>query len=125
MLKKEFVPYEQALALKELGFDEPCFATYQKGLKGPIMWDYWSIELMNSTNEEDEVECTAPTFSQAFRWFRDKYQIDSWIYPNLNGLYSVSIVRRGVGLGNVSQYQTYPEAELGCLIKLIEIVKNK
>ena len=25
-MDKEFVPYEQALALKELGFDEPCLA---------------------------------------------------------------------------------------------------
>lgn len=25
-MEKEFVPYEQALALKELGFDEPCLA---------------------------------------------------------------------------------------------------
>ena len=23
-MEKEFIPYEQALALKELGFDEPC-----------------------------------------------------------------------------------------------------
>ena len=25
-MEKEFVTYEQALTLKELGFDEPCFA---------------------------------------------------------------------------------------------------
>jgi hypothetical protein len=43
----------------------------------------------------------------------------------LNGLYSVSIVRRGVGLGKVSEYQTYPEAEFECLIKLVEITKTK
>jgi hypothetical protein len=24
----EFIPYEQALELKELGFDEPCLAYY-------------------------------------------------------------------------------------------------
>jgi hypothetical protein len=27
-MEKEFIPYEQALALKELGFDEPCFAWF-------------------------------------------------------------------------------------------------
>ncbi len=27
-MNKEFIPYEQALALKELGFDEPCFGYY-------------------------------------------------------------------------------------------------
>jgi hypothetical protein len=76
--KKDFVPYEPSLALKELGFDEPCFATYQKGLNGPIMWDYWSIELRNSTNEEDEVECTAPLYQQAinFLYICSNKQID-------------------------------------------------
>jgi hypothetical protein len=24
-MKNEFIPYEQSLELKELGFDEPCF----------------------------------------------------------------------------------------------------
>lgn len=27
-MQKEFIPYEQALALKELGFDKPCFGYY-------------------------------------------------------------------------------------------------
>ena len=33
--EKDFVPYEQALALKELGFDEPCFGfyTYKGGIR--------------------------------------------------------------------------------------------
>jgi hypothetical protein len=135
MLKKEFVPYEQALALKELGFDEPCFATYQKGLKGPIMWDYWSIELMNSTNEEDEVECTAPTFSQAFRWFRETYNIDAWVQPfvaqskkNIPYLpdesYGYFIFKDGVFVCDKVDLLGPEEAELACLIELIKIAKE-
>ena len=27
-MENEFIPYEQALALKELGFDEPCIGYY-------------------------------------------------------------------------------------------------
>jgi hypothetical protein len=27
-MEKEFIPYKQALALKELGFDEPCLGWY-------------------------------------------------------------------------------------------------
>ena len=27
-MKKEFIPYKQALLLKELGFDEPCLGYY-------------------------------------------------------------------------------------------------
>ena len=29
-MNKEFIPYEQALELKELGFDEKCLARYFK-----------------------------------------------------------------------------------------------
>ena len=28
MLDKEFVPHQESLELKELGFDEPCFGFY-------------------------------------------------------------------------------------------------
>jgi len=120
-MDKEFVPYEQALALKELGFDENCLFYYTKDFKinHSMMTDTVCVCNFNKQNK-----ISAPLYQQAFRWFREKYQIDSWIYPNLNGLYSVSKVRRGVGLGKVSEYQTYEEAELECLKKLIEIVKQ-
>ena len=29
--KKDFVPYDKALKMKELGFDEPCFGFYDNG----------------------------------------------------------------------------------------------
>ncbi len=118
-MNKEFVPYEQALLLKELGFDEICIATYDED----EYFEFLDFEQSYYTIPSKLIQ--APLYQQAFRWFREKYQIDSWIYPNLNGLYSISNVRRGVGLGKVSEYQTYEEAELECLIKLIEIVKNK
>jgi len=133
ILEKEFVPYEQALALKELGFDEPCFATYQKGLKGPIMWDYWSIKLINSTNEEDEVECTAPTFSQVFRWLLKNHNLYGIIIPTITMNWTFKTMTVVEDIMEVPPYKhvdandfnTYEEAELACLIKLIEIVKNK
>ena len=31
MIEKEFVPYEESLALKELGFNEPCFGYFIAG----------------------------------------------------------------------------------------------
>ncbi len=76
MLEKDFVPYEEALALKELGFDEPCFGVFPDGSKlvkingEPRNWND------NVINGETT---SAPTFSQAFRWFREKYSINSWI----------------------------------------------
>jgi hypothetical protein len=117
-MEKEFLPYEQALELKELGFDEPCFTWY---------WDdigmYNGLEFGNHNKKLNIV--SAPTFSQAFRWFREKYgyypliemneQFKKWLsrFCNIDG----SICAIGV-------HSTYEEAELACLIKLIEIVKN-
>ena len=137
-MKKEFIPYEQSAALKELGFDELCLAKYSIDIVGETIPHFRYNNRISQAEALDEGVWfnhnsgkahiwAAPLYQQAFRWFREKYQIDSWIYPNLNGLYSVSNIRRGVGLGlgKVSQYQTYEEAELACLNKLIEIVKNK
>ena len=31
-MKEQFVPYEQALKLKELGFDEECFTYFKNGI---------------------------------------------------------------------------------------------
>jgi hypothetical protein len=67
-MKKEFIPYEQALALKELGFNEPCFFSY----------DYWNTEhLANSYydyvnyNIREKI-VSAPLYQQAFRWLYQK-----------------------------------------------------
>jgi hypothetical protein len=125
-MEKEFVIYSLALRMKKLGYNGPCLGYYTHNEK---LCSYGSneinIEYLFCTYKDIyKTYSLAPTFSQAFRWFREKYQIDSWIYPNLNGLYSVSIVRRGVDLGKVSEYQTYPEAELACLKKILEIVEQ-
>ena len=130
-MEKEFIPYEQALALKELGFDEPCFAYYRDGrITGVNKWDRedWGFHVMTNkeiTNITSEI-VIAPTFSQAFRFFRDKYglwqivpqntDID-WTYDILpiNGIHDYSLI---------DVFETYEEAELECLKKLIEIVKN-
>ena len=73
-MREQFIPYEQALNLKELGFDEPCFATYNSDKKVnrnpshnmedlPIEGQpyYWN-------NSKIYKSCiTAPLYQQAFR----------------------------------------------------------
>jgi hypothetical protein len=82
MIEKEFVPYKQALALKELGFDEPCFAFFQVEYTEllPTMVDddeeYRLTGYRTCSNLEIPKHYTsAPTFSQAFRWFRDNHDL--------------------------------------------------
>ena len=109
-MEKEFVPYEQVLALKELGFDEPCMSSRDmnngKGL----------IQL--------------PLYQQAFRWFREKYSLLSEIgLRDREDLSTwkceITVIGKYDMKHNSTSYNTYEEAELACLEKLIEIVKNK
>ena len=116
-MNKEFVPYEQALALKELGFDEPCFGRYWNGELKILMF---SEQFINPSHV-----ALAPTFFQAFRWFREKYGLPSWIYTSNNKEYWYSVLKDGRMLvRDYKPFETYEEAELACLKKLIEIVKQ-
>lgn len=115
-MEKEFIPYEQSLALKELGFDEPCFAFY---LAGAIRYkEYKDSQNKNSAFYNNTV-ASIPLYQQAFRWFREEYGIVGYCYiPNETGYW-------GHSFENKAKYDTYEEAELECLKKLIEIAKNK
>jgi hypothetical protein len=124
---KEFIPYNLALALKELGFDEPCFKKYIAGClwSNPIAPEVYENIPLNSS------DCLAPLYQQAFRWFREKYKMDSVIIRSfsMTNSYHYNIVidqDYGNDLQSTSiPNRTYQQAELECLKKLIEIVKNK
>ena len=107
-MEKEFVPYKQALDLKELGFDEKCLGYYH------------NKELSSGPRTSYGEVIEAPTFSQAFRWFREKY--GDYL------LYSFGVIPHFTIIQNLiieDSKTTYEEAELECLKKLIEIVKQK
>jgi hypothetical protein len=119
-----FVPYEQALELKQLGFDEPCFGYYENGYF--IFW-YDSIQ-----DNELILNCTAPIYQQAFRWFRDKYRLSVQLYEavKISDKDNWSFRIRGVKNYNFfydirEEWDSYEEAELECLVKLIDIVKKQ
>ena len=106
-MKHEFIPYEEALELKELGFDKECLAFYHKGL----------LRQANCQGSVDQTICT-PLYQQAFRWFRENYKLYHAIEFKHNKHY---------GYIQNSDFtiwcDTYEEAELACLKKLIEIIK--
>jgi hypothetical protein len=129
-MNKEFIPYEQALALKELGFDEPCFGYYYtlngKDWKFAEKSEYYRLD--EEINIGPKFSLLAPTFSQAFRWFREKYQLFGGIlseYSYGGQIHAYHITGRHQGDISKGHFNTYEEAELAYLKKLIEIVKQK
>ena len=128
IMEKQFVPYEQALDLKELGFDEPCFGYFQENKIKVIIDNSGLITNSNFSKifSEDRFRLVTPLYQQAFRWFRDKHSLQHEIvYDMSNDLTHNVYVYTVFGTDRSEEYKTYEEAELDCLKKLIEIVKNK
>lgn len=147
-----FCTYEQSIKLKELGFDEPCFAKYSLGLEKdnftqlqfhidynqsysighfiPIEDNFMAITKKNS--DYGHAPC-APLKHQVLNWFRTKYQI----YPeitlhNKENTQSWIFIIHIIGFHEIPYhqknstdpyYKTYEEAEHNCINKLIELVK--
>ena len=121
-MKNEFIPYEQALALKGLGFDEPCMGYYFYNGS----FKEWTLNIDNKSDEYT-ITIQAPTYSQAFRWFREKYglyhRIEVLKEDNGDIVFDFVISEDSDDTEEYCNegYLTYEEAELACLKKLIEL----
>ena len=109
-----FCPYKQSLALKELRFEEPCMRGWDKNGK---IWYH----------PDSDIVLDNPTFSQAFRFFREKYGLHYIICKNIQmdgyGYREVILIPYMEENENTI-FKTYEEAELECLVKLIEICRK-
>ena len=119
-MEKHFVDYNQALALKELGFNESCLAS----------WNFYTNEFnynpYPSTFSSDDV-IQLPLKSQVFEWFRKQHKLKGFVEPveyldDTPETY-MWVVYNECHSG--AEQLTYEEAESACIDKLIEIVKNK
>ena len=110
-----FCPYKQSLALKELRFEEPCMRGWDKNGK---IWYH----------PDSDIVLDNPTFSQAFRFFREKYGLHYIICKNIQmdgyGYREVTLIPYMEENENTI-FKTYEEAEVECLVKLIEIAKEQ
>ena len=139
-MKEQFVNYNQALALKELGFDEPCFGIFygtdDLKLFNDCRWEERTNSKFLIFFEDREEFCTAITWQQAFDWFREKQNLHSdistfvWDYGKKELGFSVRTYFNPIKedtekLIHPEVYQTYEEAQVACLNKLIEIVEQQ
>ena len=119
-LEKEFVNYQQALALKELGFNEFCFAT----------WNGDTLD-MSLQIPSDDYFTQAPLKQQVFRWFREKHDFFACIDLHMCGNWCIRIdvISENDYIyyseeEEFIKYNTYEEAENAAIDKLIELVKQ-
>lgn len=122
---KHFVSYEQAIALKELGFNEPCLRGFY--IKQNLFTSIDDPVDFNSKKSKGEM-VSRPLVIQAFEWFRENHKLKDYICPAdimwSKWGFSVILKASGIALYNEPEYfETYEEAETACLDKLIEIVK--
>ena len=128
-MNKEFIPYEQALELKELGFDEPCMAFYEPNNKEVMV-----VGVPQRYNDPLLLrlkDFCAPLYQQVFRWFREKHNLHSEILLDQTSQpkYCFEIHKyedfgnyEEIRIGEWFLYRTPEEAELECIKHLIKVV---
>jgi len=113
-MEKEFLPYQESLDLKELGFNEKCAAHY---IDEDDLELKWKIYRNLSFNTDNCVQ--APLYQQAFRFFREKYDFRYSI-----GNTNISVVHYGT-TQLLQNNATYEDAELATIRFFIEKAKQR
>ena len=126
-MNNEFVSYEIALKLKELGFDEPCFTYYYEltsnlrthiGVDIGNAWTYSENKKLGFT--------LAPLYQQAFRFFREKYRLEGAIYRlNFKWASQVFNIETSTYCFKHELFEKYEEAEIHSLQKMIKIIEKE
>ena len=132
----ELVSHAHGTILKALGFDEPCYSIHDYGYMIPRITTMAKPRFINSKMNVGHVSktCTAPTYSQAFRWLRKKgiicsveidYYYDSkGVFKITENKYKYAIVSDNK-LHDMVDFRTYEDAETQCLSQAIEILMSK
>ena len=133
-MKNKRLPLDLATRLKKIGFNSPCFHYFYVGDTGTNV--DMEIGILPSKAKDfnaDDLCVSSPTFSQVFDWFREEKYLLSWVYTpygkgngyfhEINNLSSY-VIEGGFNSGQSELFETYPEAEEACIVRLIEIVEN-
>lgn len=125
----DFIDYDEAYELKILGFNEPCVKqwTYMPDLIWCTNGYMHTVEKTNDESWSDSGgDCiSAPTYSQAFKWFRDYHSLYHNVIRGYGWDGMVMNTKSEQILWRDGTYNTYEDAEKDCLKELIKIVKEK
>jgi hypothetical protein len=114
-MKELFLPYKQAKEIKECGFASACLEFYYDG----------ALSRFHSGEVSQEV-IKAPTYHQAFSWFRNKHQLHATITSRSQESWQWHITKPGEELGTMYEedFESFEKAEKACMIRLIKLIKE-
>lgn len=126
-MEKEFLPYELAVKLKELGFNENCLAYFKD--------DEFKIPNPQEPFRNSEMKswfASAPLWQQAFDFLLKKYNLYGIIIPTVTMNWTFKTMTVVEGIVEVppykhvdgNDYSGVEEARKACLEKLIEIISK-
>lgn len=124
-MKNKIAKYGQALAVKKLGFNEPCFGWFTLEGGGAK-----SMFIPERRSKQDIGLCLAPFKQDIIDWFREKHNIIGEVrYKGgpigENAWYNYVIYSNGYSYTSRTQWMGYDEAQNACIDKLIDTLKNK
>lgn len=144
-MKEQLVTFDEAVALRELGFDEPCFGFKIKNqIKSSIQVGITNSKLKKKAEKfrrtykgilNEEVAC--PTYGQAFDWFIEVWDINPILFSDgfiwtfdlrwkdKTELLAYPFVQFPKLESSRIICGTHKKAKQACLEKLIEICKTE
>lgn len=116
IINKEFADYKTAKLLE--GFNIPSIATIDET-------EYLHINgtkrFPRGSMMYDTVVC--PLYSSVFTFFREKYNLDSWIYTQNKESYWIAILSSSRFVKGSQEFKSFNEAQIKCVDILIKIVQ--
>lgn len=129
-MKKQFVTYPIALALKELGFDERCLGHFD--IQSKVL--YVGDTEMN-VSVLSEILLPAPLWQQVIDWFREEHSTIIIINPyhDLDAVSEVDQIlwdftlwdKEWNDVSDYTYYHSYEEAREAAILEAIKIVKGE
>lgn len=124
----DYCDYELSLALKDAGFDYPCYFYYtKKNAPDDCVWQTTSEEAPVDYNRRIYAGCSKPLLYQAQKWLREKKHLSVEPYANIVANFNYNIAdlesfadSKGQGIG----YESYECALAAGISAALELIKK-
>ena len=139
IMNKEFVPLEIARELKEIGFDEECFAGFQLDHKNQMKLFFKPSQSKSLTKiatnvygrycHQNNHVIKAPLYQQVFRWFMERYNLVASISTWDDGTFHYSIKNLtgliyDINCNHIGYFDSLEKVQDECIENLISLLKK-